>query len=194
MSVTIHAIKTRVKFYGMFDFKQMYRDVRDKLADKGYISGDKYKWMETYYSEKESSDLREAKTIWLWWRTFKTEEDSPYYEQHMDMEFHLRYLRDVEIMVENEKRKVQKGEIEVLFNAYVLLDPKDQWENHWFLKTVHPLFYKRIWRKRREAVKNSTTSDALAIQAFVKKIFEMSSFVGFTGEEFYRPYGYKKNY
>lgn len=193
MSVRIHAISTRVKFFGVFDFKQLYRDVRDKLTDVGYLKGDAYKYIEKYYSERESSDPREAKTVWIWWRCHKIEEDSTYYEQHIDLDFHLRYLRDMEVMVGNEKRRVQKAEIEVLLNSYLLLDPKDKWDNHWFLKMVHPLFYKRIWRKRREDRKNSTITDTMKIQAMVKQVFEMSHFMPLKGESFFQDYGYKKN-
>lgn len=191
MSVKIPGVKTRVKFFGMFDFKELYRDVRDKLTDIGYLKDDDYKYVEKYYSEKESSDPREAKTIWLWWRSKKREQDSPYYEQHINMDFHLRYLKDMEIMVGNEKKRVQKGEIEVLFDSYLLLDPEDKWEKHWFLKTVHPLFYRRIWRKRREDRKNSTITDCMKIQAMIKEFFEISHFMPLKGESFYPIYGYK---
>lgn len=192
MSVRIHGVKTRVKFFGIFDFKELYRAVRDRLTDIGYLKGDDYKYVEKYYSEKVSSDAKEAKTIWIWWRTHKTEEGSPYYEQHIDIDFHLRYITDMEVMVDNEKKKVQKGEIDVMIEAYLILDPGDKWENHWFLKTVHPLFYKRIWRKRREDRKNSTMTDAYKVQAMIKEFFEISHFMPLKGESFYPTYGYKK--
>ncbi|MFO8016742.1 MAG: hypothetical protein R6U32_06560 [Candidatus Woesearchaeota archaeon] len=193
MSVPIHGIKTRVKFFGVFDFKQLYRDVRDKLTDLGYLKDDDFKFVETYYSEKESSDPKEAKTVWIWWRSSKGEEGSPYYTQHIDIDFHLRYMRDMEVMVENEKKKVQKAEIEVLFDAYLILDPENKWENNWFLKTVHPLFYKRIWRKQREDRKNSTIADCMKVQSFIKQTLEMSHFMPMRGESFFQPYGYQKN-
>ena len=65
MPVVIKGLKTRVKYFGIFDFKQIYRDIKEKLTDLGYM--DSYKasknMMETYYSEKRSSDPREAKTM-----------------------------------------------------------------------------------------------------------------------------------
>ncbi|PIN86621.1 hypothetical protein COV19_03835 [Candidatus Woesearchaeota archaeon CG10_big_fil_rev_8_21_14_0_10_44_13] len=193
MPVRIDAIKTRVKYYGVFDFKQIYRDVRDKLTDLSYIKGDDYKYIEPYYSEKESSDPREAKTIWIWWRTKKIEENSTFYEQHIDLDFHLRFCRDMEVMVDDAKKRVWKAEIEVLMDSYVLLDPDDKWKNHWFLKTVLPLFYKRIWRKRREDRKNSTITDTYKVQAMIKDSFEMHHFMPRTPDQFFQPYGYKGN-
>lgn len=193
MSVKIDALKTRVKYYGMFDFKQLYRDVRDKLTDLGYVKGDDYKYIEKYYYEKESSDPREGKTIWIWWRTSKKEESSTYYEQHIDLDFHLRFVKEMEIMVDNEKKRVWQAEIEVLLESYLLLDPKGEWDNHWFLKTVHPLFYKRIWRKRREDRKNSTMTDCYKVQAMVKETFEISHFMPLKAEPFFPKYGYKKD-
>src|SRR3989344_3148257 len=107
----VKGLRTRVKYYGIFDFKQLYRDIKEKLVDIGYMkSKDGAKnMMETYYSEKRSSDPREAKTIWIWWRTKKSEEASPFYEQRMNLDFHLRFVKDVEVMVDNEKKRAQQG-------------------------------------------------------------------------------------
>ena len=120
MPIIIQALKTRVKYYGVFDFKQIYRDVRDKITDLGYMKGDDYKYIEPYYSEKESSDPREAKTIWIWWRTKKTEEGSTYYEQHINLDFHLRFVKEMEIMVDNENcgKKIYKTKLLVNSSSY----------------------------------------------------------------------------
>lgn len=177
---------------GVFDFKQFYRDIRDQIEDKGYFKEDNWKYAEPYYSEKRSSDPREAKTIWIWWRTEK-KEGNPFYLRHIDLEFHLRFVKDVEVMVEGEKKNVQRGEVEVVFNAWLEIDPKDEWKNHWFLKSFLDLFVRRIWRKRREAEKWGTIGDCMYIQTMVKDYFEIHKFIGPPKESFYSTYGYKYN-
>jgi len=189
MSVIIEGIQSRVKYLGTFDLKEFYRAVREELIDRGYINSESYKYMEPYYSEKVSSDPKEAKTIWFWWRAKKDE--SSYFQKRMDIDFHLRFLKDVEVMVDNEKKRVQQGEIEVLFHTYLMLDPNDKWEKHWFLSRVHPLFYRRLWRKRREERKNSVIGDCYRVQAIIKNYFEIKSFIA-RGEAFVPAYGYKR--
>ena len=50
---------------------------------------------------------------------------------------------------------------------------------------------RRIWRKQRESRKNSTITDTLKLQAFVKESFEVLHFMPLKGESFYDSMGYK---
>lgn len=193
MSIKIKGLKTRMKYSGIFDFKQIYRDIKEKLTDLGYMdskAGAK-NMMETYYSEKRSSDPREAKTMWLWWRTEKSEENSPFYVQKMGMDFHLRYIKDVEVMLDGEKKRAQQGEIEIWVDCNLIIDPDDQWKNHWLMSYFLDFMVRRIWRKQRESRKNSCVADALKMQAFCKESFEILHFMPLKGESFYDSMGYK---
>ncbi|MBD3313766.1 hypothetical protein GF345_04960 [Candidatus Woesearchaeota archaeon] len=193
MSVKIKGLKTRVKYFGIFDFKQIYRDVKEKLQDIGYLNSKEgaKNMMETYYSEKRSSDPREAKTMWLWWRMPKREEGSPFYEQRLGIDFHLRYIKDVEVMLDGEKKRAQQGEIEVWINGDLIIDPDDEWKNHWLMNHFLDFMIRRVWRKQRESRKNSTITDVLKMQAFVKESFEVLHFMPLKGESFYDSMGYK---
>ena len=189
----VEGLKTRVKYFGIFDFKQIYRDLKEKLTDLGYLNsheGSK-NMMETYYSEKRSSDPREAKTIWIWWRTEKWEEGSPFYKQTLNLDFHLRYIKDVEVMIEGEKKRAQQGEIEVWVKGDLIIDPNNEWQNHWLLKHFLGLMVRRIWRKQREIKKNSTITDTHKMQAFIKETLEITHFMPLKGESFYDSMGYK---
>ncbi|MCX8146901.1 MAG: hypothetical protein N3D84_00325 [Candidatus Woesearchaeota archaeon] len=194
MVIKVEGITTKVKYYGIFDLKELYRMVRDKLVDEGYISEEKAKdnMMENYYSEKRSSDPREAKTIWIWWRTKKKEEGSPFYEQRIDVDFHLRYIKDVEVLVDGDKKRVLQGEVEVKLIGDLYIDPDDKWKNHWLLSSFLDFMVRRIWRKQRESRKNSVISDVMKIQAMVKEFFEIKHFMPLKPvEPFYPLYGYK---
>ncbi|MCX6706775.1 MAG: hypothetical protein NT001_01395 [Candidatus Woesearchaeota archaeon] len=195
MVIEIKGLRTRVKYYGIFDFKQLYRDIKEKLVDISYMkSKDGAKnMMETYYSEKRSSDPREAKTIWIWWRTKKREEGSPFYEQRINLDFHLRFVKDVEVMVDNEKKRAQQGEIEVWIDGNLFMDPDDAWKKHWLMQHFVGFFARRIWRKQRESRKNSTITDVSKIQGFIKDSLEIKNFMPLRGQSFYDLYGYKKN-
>ncbi|MBI2146917.1 hypothetical protein HYU19_00390 [Candidatus Woesearchaeota archaeon] len=176
VGIVVEALETNVKFKGVFDFTELYRQTRDRLVDKGYGAGGKWKFMEKLYQERHSTNQREGKSGWIWWRLSKQEEGSSYYTMHMDLDFHFRYFRDIEVMHEGKKLRVEKGEIEVVLHGYLVLDPGGEWEKHWFLKNVHELFYKRIWRKRRDSLKHTVIGDVYKIQNHLKEFFDLKQF------------------
>jgi len=176
MAVEFEALKTKVKYVGVFDLKDIYRNTRDLIQDKGYVSGESFKFMETYYQERINPDPRRGKEMWIWWRTSKTEQGSSYYRAHCDLDFHMRYIQDIEVMERGKKIRAQKGEVEIELHGYIVVDPDNKWEDHWFLKQIHPLFYQRIWAKRREAEVNSVRSDVYKFQQYIKDYLGMKQF------------------
>ncbi len=176
MVVRFDALKTKVKFLGVFDMKDFYRNIRDLMQDKGYCNSETYKFIETYYQERINPDPRRGKEMWIWWRMSKAEEGTTYVRQHCDLDFHMRYIQDIEVLEHGKKVRAQKGEIEITFDGYLLLDQEAKWENHWFLKQVHPLFYERIWAKRREANINTVRNDVYRFQQYVKDYLGLKQF------------------
>jgi len=160
--------------------------MQEVVKDKGYATGATFKFMEKHYMERVYSDPRKGKETWIWWRTSKTEEGSTYYVLHIDLDYHFRFVQDIEVMQQGKKVKTQKGEVEIILDGWLELDPGDEWENHWFLKHVHELFYTRIWSKRREAIINSLRGDVYKMQALLKQMFEMKEFTP-TKPGFYPP-------
>ncbi len=181
---------TKVKYRGVFDLKDLYRNCTDVLKDKGFVDNKSYRYMETLYQEKISANPREGKAMWIWWRTDKSGDGSPYYTQHIDLTFHMRYLKEIEIMEQNRKIKVDSGEVEVEIEAYLCLDPEGKWEKHWLLSHVHETYYKRMWRKQRESILATIKSDAETVANFLKGALELKRFVP-ERPGFYPPRGYK---
>lgn len=181
---------TKVKYKGVFDLRSLYRNCRDVLKDKGYVDDQSHKYMETLYQEKISPNPKEGKAMWMWWRTGKKGEGSTYYTQHIDLTWHMRYLKEVEIMEDNRKITVDAGEVEIEIDAYLKLDPEGKWRKHWLLGQVHTVYYKRMWRKQREAINATVKGDAETIANFLKGTLELKRFKP-QRAEFYPPRGYK---
>jgi hypothetical protein len=185
-------LKTSVKFKsGLFVMIEVYRNMLEQYKHHQYADGTTFKFLETYYHETRHSDPQQGRYYWIWWRGIRTEEGSSYYWKCLDVEFHGRFIKDVEIMNEGKKIKVQKGEIEILLNGYLKADPKDEWKNHWFLKHVDDLFWNRIWRKRRKDRKASVRSDTYKVQHFLKEFFSLATFTPGTKNFYTSEGGYK---
>lgn len=190
--VTHECLKGSVEFEGMFHFKEFYRGLIEVCVDKGFLDYDKKKkYMETHYQEKHTASPVEGRSVWIWWRMAKGEEGSTFYTQNIDIEMHLRFIKDVEVMTRGKKVKVQKGQIKVHYNCYITMDPFDEWKDHWFLKHILDLYIKRFWGKRKDAIENSTRDDMYYIQRFMKDYFEMKQFTPPT-DTFYPAQGFKR--
>jgi hypothetical protein len=195
MSHTVPGIRTRLKYMGIFHIQALYRTLIEFLKDERYCDEQTYKYMETYYHEKRSSDPREAKSMWIWWRMGKPEEDvapeHAYYWFDLGITYHMRFMKDVEVMKEGEKMRGQKGEVEMFIECNLVLDPHNKWERHWFLKHMHELFFMRLWKKQREAKKMKAINEAMRIQALIKQFFELEQFKPVAPEVFYPALGTK---
>ena len=110
------------------------------------------------------------------------------------MDIRGRFLKDIELMVDGQKTKAQKGEFELTIRGDLLLDPYDFWKNHWFLKHFFEFFYKRIWKKQREAKKNAVTGDVYQLSNYLKDVFGVMHSKEQRGEIFYPKKGIYSTY
>lgn len=188
--IKVPALKTEVKYLGMFVLKDFYRSLIEVLVDKSYTKRKFMRYMENYYMTKETPNPKEQNSIWFWWRTFKKHEKSPFYLLRMDVTTHLRFVRTKHIMWKGQKLRIAKGEIQVVLDCNLIIDPKDEWKNHWFLKHVRDLYVHRIWARRKDMIKNQCRGDGYFVQRFIKQYLELKQF-GPESEIFYRPFGYQ---
>lgn len=196
-----NAYDTRIKFQGMFHLMHFYRMMREHLKDKEYVatmttesSGmpakkpakggvaeeetgkTDEKYMETYYSERISTDPNQGRSIWVWWRLSKDDWKNKYYRYRLNMDFHCRFIRDVEIMHEGRKVKTQQGEIEVIMRSDLLCDAHNKWETHWFLKHFHKFFYNRLWRLERDNKRQLLIDEVEFFANTIKKYFGLKTY------------------
>jgi hypothetical protein len=188
MVIKVEALKTEVKYMGIFYFKGFYRAVVEYLKDIDYTDQEKFKYLERYYYEKRSLDPAEAKSNWIWVRTNKYEEGATFFHYTIDLDYHIRYMKDVEIMRHGQKFTAQKGEVSVVITANMIVDPYDKWKNHWFLKHILEFYLERLWRQEKEMHKNIVKGDAYKLQAMMKRYFEMQTFMG-EKDEFFPSHG-----
>lgn len=163
-----------IKYKGVFNFREVYRDMQEWYQDKGFATQTTFKFQESQYQERRFPGKMQ-RTAWVWIRLKQREAGSDWYERHLDVEYHCRYMKDVDVMFEGKKFKMQKGEIEVIFHSYLMLDPDGKWQDHWFLKHILDLYIKRIWAKRLEVNINRLRSDTYYIHSHLKDFFKLKT-------------------
>ena len=189
----------KVKYSDVFSLRNMYLMLHELLLEEGWlgVDGDKdHADIETLYSENvyQHGIHRGGKEMWFWWRAFKFPEGkySGYIRNKLDVDAHVVYLQNVEVVHQGKKMTVQRGEIEMFFRARIELDYNNEWDKHWFLKHMKNIYEKRIIHVELEKREKELWRDVYRIQAKVKQYLQLRTFIPVPEPFFPRTYGFEE--
>src|SRR3989338_2766404 len=188
----------RVKYNDVFSLRNLYLMMHEMLLEEGWRGkeGDaEHSDIETLYSENvyQKGIHRGGKEIWFWWRAEKFPEGkySQYFKNSLDIDAHIVYLQNVEIVQQGKKLNAQKGEIEIFFRAKMLLDYQHKWEKG-FLKMMKPIYERKIMHHEIEKREKELWRDVYRIQGKIKQYLELRTFVPVPEPFFARRYGFEE--
>ncbi len=159
-----------------FNMKALYEFMHDWLLEEGFhddTGSDKF--LERYYWQQTTE---RGKNIWFWWRTYAGEEKtkSSYFEYHIDMDFQILGMQDVEVVIKDKKVKLNKAEIIITLRGYMVFDPKGLLSKHPIIKTMYHIF-PRFWlHKEIDMHKAAARKELYDFYAALKKYFEQQNF------------------
>jgi len=175
-----------IKYEDVFNLKELYKAVRDWLISNDYVTAKSSENMEKFYLEKLSPSG--VKEIWVWWRTARAPHGSKYFKYHMNVDFHVLGLKDIEVMHQGQKIKANKGEVEVMINCFLELEAEFEFRKSFIGMIGGSLlanrFRKRMYKKQVDAHKPDLKEDMVKLQAFIKEFLELKSFLP-KSEQFY---------
>jgi len=202
----LRAVRTipqfKVKYKDVFHLKNLYIMMHEYLSEEGWrgplSSSYGVFWhhdIETLYLEKFCQKGLHAggKEMWVYWRTIKSYEGkfSGYFKNHLDIDFHMVYMQDMEVMHQGKKMKVQQGEIEIFFRPWIESDVQKKWKDHWLLKHFQEIYESRIMVQDLDKREKELWREAYRLQNRVKRYFNLRVFIP-TPEPFHYPiYGYE---
>ena len=183
----------RVKYKDVLHLKNLYVMLHEYLYEEDWYGMPKAETgatkyvtiahtnIEKLYLEKFSQKGLHSggKEIWIWWRLVKMPDSkfNAYFRYRLDMDFHMAYLLDKEIMYQGKKMKVQWGEIEITMRPYIEADYNNQWEKHWFLKHFQEVYEKRILSHELEKREKELWREAYRLQGVIKRYLNLRVFV-----------------
>lgn len=165
----------------VFNLEYLYKNLLWWLQEEGYKEVGK--WQEKLYLERVGPTG--AKEHWIWWRVKK--KTGPYYEWFLNVDIHTLFLEKTEVMHEGKKVKSNKGEIEIFFNAKMVIDSKGEWKNHWLLKHdfIQKLWKLRMMKSEIEEQEDLLYKDVYRLQNMLKQYLGLKGFIHeYTGEPF----------
>jgi len=200
MGVIASIPEFKVKYSDVFSLRNLYIMLHELLLEEGWRGPDSdpdHADIETLYSENvyQRGIHRGGKELWFWWRAFKYPEDkySGYLRNLLDIDAHVVYLQNVEVVHQGKKMTAQKGEIEMFFRARIESDYlREKWENHWFLKYMKPVYEKRVIHAEIEKREKELWRDAYRIQAKIKQYLQLRTFIPVPEPFFPKTYGWEE--
>ena len=189
----------KVKYSDVFSLRNLYIMLHETLLEEGWVGKDwskEHEDIETLYSENvyQRGIHRGGKELWFWWRAMKFPEGkySGYLINKLNIDAHVVYLQNVEIVHQGKKMTAQKGEIEMFFRAKIELDYKHEWEHHWFLKHMKPIYEKRIIHTELAKREKELWRDVYRIQAKIKQFLQLRNWMNVPEPFFARQFGYEE--
>jgi hypothetical protein len=131
--------------------------------------------------------------MWVYWRLYKFHmgKFSGYFRNRLDVDMHMVYHQDLDVMHHGKKMRVQKGEIEFFIRPRIELDYANQWGTHWFLKHFKKLYNDRIMSQEIAKREKELWREAYRFQGQIKKFLNLRTFIP-TPEPFHPAiYGYE---
>ena len=162
----------KVKYRDVFSLRNLYLMLHETLLEEGWRGKDgepDHSDIEKLYSENvyQRGIHKGGKEMWFWWRAEKFAEGkySGYFLNTLDIDAHVVYLQNVEIVQQGKKMNVQNGEIEMFFRPKIWLDYRHEWDKHWFLKHMQHLYEHRLIHGEIEKREKELWRDVYRIHA-----------------------------
>ncbi len=157
----------KVKYKGVFDLELLYKKLREWFLNKGY--SDTCEGGEEKYSEKIKPNGKQMEIIW---KTGK-EVEGGYFKLNISLVFFINGLNEVEVDKDGKKIKLNNGEIEISFNALLIENANNSWDEH---SLMYKIYHKLKLQNNLEEAKIDLYKDTLKIIDEAKSFLNLYKF------------------
>lgn len=170
--------KTKIiQFTGIFDLDGLYK------ATVGWIKSRRYWFHEDVYKHKPGGPF--GKELEIKWRADKKLND--FYSTGLDVKWHIWDLKDVEVIKNGKKVKLQKARVEIKLDTWLQLEHQKKWGQNKFTKALYEFFENYIIKKEWSSIWWDTSYYRLMkFQAFIKNYLDMQTkgneYAGYLGD------------
>lgn len=156
-------LKEKVSHSGIFDFAGFYKYAYDWFEDEGYGV------IEKKYTEKVVGN---ARNIYMEWVADKSFGD--YFKVVFELKWWIDNLTDVEVEIDGEKKKMNKGVITLEIKGDLLKDPASKWDASPALQFMRQIYNKYIVPQKLENMGLKTMADAQTFKDELKAYLDLT--------------------
>jgi hypothetical protein len=157
-------IKEKVEYSGVFSFSGLYKFVHAWLKDE-----EGYGVVEGKYSEKVGGSGREISVEWS-----ASKGLGDYFKIELGIEFKASDLVDVEVEIDGQKKKMNKGKISVDMKGALIKDPKSKWEDTPLNKFLRDVYNKYVIPQRVDDREGMVKGNVKDLKEEIKSYLELS--------------------
>lgn len=156
-------IREKLEHSGIFDFKGFYSYAHSWLKEE------RYGVVEEKYSEKVSGNTRDISVQWAGSKML-----SDYFKVEIEVKFDVSKLSDVEVEIDGERKKSNKGKISIEIKGVLVLDPKGKWDNSEFWRFMRDVYNKYVVPARVENKRDGIKKTVKNLKEELKSFLELS--------------------
>lgn len=148
---------------GLMDFRGFYSFAHRWLREEEYgVSEDKY-------SEKVSGNSKDITAEWKAVRKL-----SDYFKIEVKIEIRVWGLTDVEVTIDGQKKKMNKGRMEVKITGVLVKDWDSKWETSTFSRFMRDVYNKYIIPARVDAMEDKVRGEMIRLKEEIKGFLELT--------------------
>ena len=164
--------KFEIEYEETFHFKNLYKLIYEWLGVEGYRAAD---GGEPEYLYFERVNMNGTKEYHIWWRAVKVPKDNTYYRYFLKIDYQVLNMKSAEVMHQGQKLKTDKGDLIMRVDAWLQLDYKNKWKDHFLLKIIDPWFRKRIYKNKIELLKVDFYKAAYRLNNTIKQYLRLKT-------------------
>jgi hypothetical protein len=154
---------SKIKYEGLFDFKEFYRFCYQWLAEEMQLD-----IVEDKYAEKISGDSKGIKIEWTGSRKI-----TDYFKYNVKINFEILNLTSVEVTQNGRKTKMNNGSIEVKAKGTLIRDYEGKFEKTASQKFMRSIYEKWVISSRVEQFETKLISDCNEFLAQTKAFLDL---------------------
>ena len=154
-----------INYKGLFDVKELYRLIDSFFKEKGY---DKRETRNTEFVSPE------GKYIELELEPFKKVSD--YVKLIFRLTIIIKNLREVEVEKRKHKIRMNKGDVLIITDGFVMTDYENRWEGKPEYVFIRTIFDKFIYRRYTSDFEGMLVADVEELQAALKSFLNLYRF------------------
>ena len=165
MSEKEQVIRERARHDGIFDFKGLYSFAHDWLKEEK-----RYGVVEERYNEKVSGNARD---LMIEWKASKVLSD--YFKLEIAMRFIISGMTEVEVEVDGQRKKMNKGRVEFDIRGALVKDPESKWDKAPVTRFMRDVYNKYVVPGRVFNMEMKVRTDVSSLKDELKAFMELSS-------------------
>ncbi len=166
--------KWKTVFKEKFNLGYFYQALHDFLLEEGFAPRGEADFKEVYYMQRENPNFgKEARIRWRCeWTPQHQKKESPLFVYSMDFDWYFLGVKNTEGTYRGQKVEVQKGELELIVSAKLIID-REKWFEKSALKPIKDLFLNRMIKKQKEMHIKAVYDASAKTRDWVHNYFKM---------------------